>query len=37
MVQGGMFEQLRDESLAGLEQIDFPARVGAVVASRRKT
>ncbi len=24
IVQGGMFEHLRDESLAGLEQIDFP-------------
>jgi queuine tRNA-ribosyltransferase len=24
IVQGGMFERLRDESLAGLEQIDFP-------------
>jgi queuine tRNA-ribosyltransferase len=24
IVQGGMFENLRDESLAGLEEIDFP-------------
>ncbi len=24
IVQGGMFERLRDESLAGLEEIDFP-------------
>jgi len=24
IVQGGMFEHLRDESLAGLEEIDFP-------------
>jgi queuine tRNA-ribosyltransferase len=24
IVQGGMYENLRDESLAGLEQIDFP-------------
>jgi queuine tRNA-ribosyltransferase len=39
IVQGGMFENLRDESLAKLEEIDFPGRPSAACrwANRRKT